>query len=47
MQRLEVSGAVRPLRGSLGVKGLIQLTTPKGVVRSQKANIIKTPKVGR
>ena len=23
MQRLEVSGAVRPLQGSLGVKGLI------------------------
>ena len=23
MQRLEVSGAVRPLKGSLGVKGLI------------------------
>ena len=25
MQRLEVSGAVRPLYGSLGVKGLIAL----------------------
>jgi len=25
MQRLEVSGAVRPLYGSLGVKGLIDL----------------------
>jgi len=24
MQRLEVSGAVRPLQGSLGVKGLIR-----------------------
>ena len=30
MQRLEVSGAVRPLYGSLGVKGLtfITYTTP-------------------
>jgi hypothetical protein len=31
MQRLEVSGAVRPLHGSLGVKGLsydgVQITT--------------------
>jgi len=26
MQRLEVSGAVRPLQGSLGVKGLISKT---------------------
>jgi len=26
MQRLEVSGTVRPLHGSLGVKGLISLT---------------------
>jgi len=26
MQRLEVSGAVRPLQGSLGFKGLIRLT---------------------
>jgi len=25
MQRLEVSGAVRPLEGSLGVKGLINI----------------------
>jgi len=25
MQRLEVSGAVRPIKGSLGVKGLIWL----------------------
>jgi len=25
MQRLEVSGAVRPLQGSLGVKGLIKI----------------------
>ena len=27
MQRLEVSGAVRPLYGSLGVKGLISYHT--------------------
>jgi len=26
MQRLEVSGAVRPLKGSLGVKGLNEIT---------------------
>ena len=25
MKRLEVSGAVRPLKGSLGVKGLTEL----------------------
>jgi hypothetical protein len=30
MQRLEVSGAVRPLCGSLGVEGLIQLVPTKG-----------------
>ena len=28
MQRLEVSGAVRLIYGSLGVKGLIKLTKP-------------------
>ena len=27
MKRLEVSGAVRPLYGSLGVKGLKEMTT--------------------
>ena len=30
MQRLEVSGAVRPLHGSLGVKGLIWCFTADG-----------------
>jgi len=29
MQRLEVSGAVRPLYGSLGVKGLLNLSAPE------------------
>jgi hypothetical protein len=29
MQRLEVSGAVRPLYGSLGVKGLTERTVRK------------------
>ena len=36
MQRLEVSGAVRPIYGSLGVKRLI---VPKGVRTSIKINV--------
>ena len=31
MKRLEVSGAVRPLHGSLGVKGLISHTARRNV----------------
>ena len=33
MQRLEVSGAVRPLKGSLGVKGLHITVTKNAVLR--------------
>ena len=33
MKRLEVSGAVRPLYGSLGVKGLIHTVPSKTTVR--------------
>jgi len=32
MQRLEVSGAVRPLYGSLGVRGLITSHTVRGLL---------------
>jgi len=39
MQRLKVSGAVRPIYGSLGVKRLIdQVTTISGRQRSQSYN---------
>ena len=38
MQRLEVSGAVRPMYGSLGVKGLISfgLWTPEFLLKRRK-----------
>jgi len=38
MQRLEVSGAVRPLYGSLGVKGLklVSLRPPQWMCRTNK-----------
>ena len=36
MQRLEVSGAVRPLYGSLGVKGLLKPQT--GVLKKEAAD---------
>jgi len=40
MQLLKVSGAVRPLKGSLGVKGLIIIMTSKhfNEYKSQKKN---------
>jgi hypothetical protein len=36
MQRLEFSGAVRPLSGSLGVKGLISTATRRQPQTSDK-----------
>ena len=36
MQRLEVSGAVRPLYGSLGVKGLIWADLRGSVIVDEK-----------
>jgi len=39
MQRLEVSGAVRPLQGSLGVKVLSCATNRKVAVRSQLVSL--------
>ena len=39
MQRLEVSGAVRPIYGSLGVKRLSITVIPKLNTRSQKVHI--------
>ena len=36
MQRLEVSGAVRPLYGSLGVKGLIYRGDDKSLARPER-----------
>ena len=36
MQRLEVSGAVRPLKGSLGVKGLIQSWNSVSAVKEKR-----------
>ena len=38
MQRLEVSGAVRPLYGSLGVKGLINYIS-RSIARYKNENI--------
>jgi len=34
MQRLEISGAVRPIYGSLGVKGLILMTVQRDATKS-------------
>ena len=38
MQRLEVSGAVRPIYGSLGVKQLIEITTRERTLPRQEQN---------
>ena len=38
MQRLEVSGAVRPLKGSLDVKGLRTGSLPKSVSICEEAH---------
>ena len=48
MQRLEVSGAVRPLYGSLGVKGLsfVNLTANPPLVRHSNDNVQKYMLVG-
>ena len=47
MQRLEVSGAVRPIYGSLGVKRLssthVLAVRPYGDIRGEVTNKIKLP----
>ena len=47
MQRLEVSGAVRPIYGSLGVKGLssthVSAVRPYGDITGEVTNKIKLP----
>ena len=42
MQRLEVSGAVRPIYGSLGVKRLNCLTTKENDQSKQYTNTVTT-----
>ena len=39
MKRLEVSGAVRPLKWSLGVKGLIKLDIVHSIIREAEVTI--------
>ena len=43
MQRLEVSGAVQPIYGSLGVKWLIDVAIPgdRNIVKKQAEKILK------
>jgi len=40
MQRLEVSGAVRPLYGSLDVKGLTVMKSPAGEICHQHSSVV-------
>ena len=40
MQRLEVSGAVRPLKGSLGVKGFCHLTVGVNAITSSQRSVL-------
>ena len=40
MQRLEVSGAVRPIYGSLGVKRLMLLALPSGLLYGQTCAVL-------
>ena len=45
MQRLEFSGAVRPLQGSLGVKWLMILTTGNTVVEAENYMNLEVRKI--
>ena len=44
MQRLEVSGAVRPLYGSLGVKGLKNMTRITGTLHEDQYTYLVIPR---